>query len=337
MDPMNFLSLFSHIPTTINEVASRPLDASVIEVAQSASSVRIVAMGGSFNAATAAVERFLERGIDARAELASHVFHSSAATVRADELVVLVSYSGTSVETIRAAEALRAAGHKHLVCITNAPASEVAAVCDAVVDQGLTEQTHVPFGPWMTTYLALFKLACAMSNVEFPRTDGLADEAQRLLDAAADIATLQPETPGYIEFFGRGAFAATATQGTLIAREIARVPAAPWDSSTYRHGPIEAISSDQLSVVFAAREGRAAELDASFVAALAEIVDNVIVVGPDEGDVAVRTSDDFSPLLSLIVPAVLSYSWGEKAGIPAGEFRYTSHSVTDEVELVREN
>jgi glucosamine--fructose-6-phosphate aminotransferase (isomerizing) len=337
MEAMKFLSLFSHIPSTIDEVAGRALDPTVIEVARASTSVRIVAMGGSFNAATAAVERFLERGVDARAELASHVLHSSAGTVRAEELIVLVSYSGTSVETIRAAEALRSGGHQHLVCITNDPGSEVAAVCDAVIDQGLTEETHVPFGPWTTTYLALFKLACAMAGSEFPRTDGLRDEAQRLLDSATDIAALQAEAPGYIEFFGRGAFSATATQGTLIAREIARIPAAPWDSSTYRHGPIEAISPAQLSVVFAAREGRAAELDASFVAALSEIVENVIVVGPDDAAVAVRSTDDFSPLLSLIVPAVLSYAWGEQAGIPAGEFRYTSHSVTDEVELVREN
>lgn len=334
---MNFLSLFTHIPSTIGEVAERSLDASVTEVAASATSVRIVAMGGSLNAATAAVERFLERGIDARAELASHVLHASVGTVGADELVVLVSYSGTSVETIRAAQALRERGHDRVICITNAPGSELAQVTDAVIDQGLTEETHVPFGPWTTTYLALFKLACAMSSSDFPSTAGLVDEAQRLLDTAADIAARQPTAPSYIEFFGRGAFAATATQATLIAREIARVPAASWDSSTYRHGPIEAISPEQLSVVFAARDGRAAELDASFVAALTDIIDSVIVVGPDDATVPVRSSDEFTPLLSLIVPAVLSYTWGEQAGIPAGQFRYTSHSVTDEVELVREN
>jgi glucosamine--fructose-6-phosphate aminotransferase (isomerizing) len=334
---MDFLTKFKHIPATIGEVASRPLDPAVGELARSARSIRIIAMGGSFNAATAAVERFLERGIDARAELASHVVHSSVATIANDELVVLVSYSGTSVETIRAAEALRAAGHRRIVAITNAPASEIASLSDAVIDQALTEETHVPFGPWTATYIALFKVACAMSGTDFPSIEGVVDEAGRLLGEAEAIAALQPVAPDYIEFFGRGAFAATAVQGTLIAREIARVPAAPWESSTYRHGPIEAISQLQLSVIFAARDDRAAELDASFVRALKEIVVNVIVIGPDDADVPVRASDDFTPLLSLIVPAVLSYSWGADAGIAAGEFRYTSHSVTDEVELVREN
>ncbi|SFU11305.1 SIS domain-containing protein [Arthrobacter sp. ov118] len=333
---MEFLPKFAHIPSTIAEVAGRELDPGVVHLARQAQRVRIVAMGGSFNAATAAVERFLERGIDARAELASHLLHSSIGTVAKDELVVLVSYSGTSVETIRAAEALRDQGHNGLVCITNAPASELSAACDAVIDQGLTEETHVPFGPWTTTYLALFRLACAMADQPFPDTAALAPEAERLLTAAGDILALQPAAPGYIEFFGRGAFAATAVQATLIAREIARVPAASWESSTYRHGPIEAISPTQLSVVFAARDGRPAGLDSSFASGLREIVDNVIVVGPGDSNVPVRVTDDFTPLLSLVVPAVLSYAWGMQAGIPAGEFRYTSHSVTDEDELTRE-
>ena len=333
---MESLPRFAHIPTTLRAVAERRLDASAVSFACRAQRVRLVAMGGSFNAATAAVERFLERGIDARAELASHLLHYSLDTVAKDELVVLVSYSGTSVETIRAAEALRSQGHNSLVCITNAPTSELAAACDAVVDQALTESTHVPFGPWMTTYLTLFKLACAMTHQPFPDTAGLEPEAQRLLSGAREIISLQPTAPDYIEFFGRGSFAATAQQGTLIAREIARIPAAAWESSTYRHGPIEAISPSQLSLVFAAREGRSASLDASFAHGLREIVDNVIVVGPEDGNVPVRVSNDFAPLLSLVVPAILSYAWGDLSGIKAGEFRYTSHSVTDEDELTRE-
>ncbi|WP_374009150.1 SIS domain-containing protein [Leifsonia sp. LS-T14] len=333
---MDLAQRFSHIPSTLDEIAARPLSPQVAALAEGVSRVRIAAMGGSYNASLAAVERFLERGIDARAELASHVVHSSAATIADDELVILISYSGTSVETIRAAQALKDRGVRTL-CITNAPDSELAGLCDATVDQGLTEVTHTPFGPWTATYLTLFRVAAAAAGEDGLPSAELGAAAAAALAAADGILALQPTAPAYAEFFGRGALAATAVQATLIVREIARVPAAAWDSSTYRHGPIEGISSEQLSLVFAAREGRAAELDASFARALRDITGRVVVVGPDDASVAIPVADEYLPLVSLIVPSVLAYAWGEQAGIPAGEFRYTSHSITDEAELTREN
>ncbi|MDQ0693153.1 SIS domain-containing protein [Arthrobacter sp. W4I7] len=334
---LNFAAEFAHIPGTIAEVASREVPVAALDIVNNASAVRIIAMGGSYNAACAAVEAFLARGVDARAELASHALHAEGAPADIDEAVILVSHSGTSVETIRAAERLRNMGSKSLICITNDTASELAQLCDVIIDQALTPATRVPFGPWITTYFTLYKLARARAGQPAPDWSSCVRAAQSVLDALPAIVKLAPTAPSYIEFFGRGAFRATAEQGTLIAREIARVPASAWESSTYRHGPIEAISDNQLSIIFAASEGRAAQLDSSFARALKDIVSNVIVVGPVDGDIPIDTNDEFLPLVSLLVPAVISYAWGEAAGIPIGQFRYTSHSITDEDNLVVEH
>lgn len=334
---MRFAAQFTHIPATISRTVDRPLGPAVVDSVRAARSFRFVAMGGSYNASCAAAEAFLERGIDARAELASHLLHTPAEPIAADELVVFVSHSGTSVETIRAAERLRDAGHTAMICITNAVDSPLAEVFDVVIDQELTRDIHVPFGPWISTYLSLYKMALLRGGE--PTLDGapVAAAVQSVLDRLEAISALAPVAPPYIEFFGRGRFRATAEQGTLIAREIARVPASAWDPSTYRHGPIEAVSAAQLSVVFAASEGRASELDRSFVASLREIVENVVVIGPSWGDVEIETSDELAALVSILPAAIVSYTWGENAGIPIGEFRYTSHSVTDEDALVLEN
>jgi glucosamine--fructose-6-phosphate aminotransferase (isomerizing) len=333
---MKFPSKFEHIPATILEVGARDVPAAAHELVSTAGSLRIVAMGGSYNAACAAVEAFLSRGIDARAELASHLLHAENEPIPADELVVFISHSGTSVETIRAARRLRDAGHTALICITNDVTSELAQLFDVVIDQQLTTETKVPFGPWITTYFTLYKLARAAVAQEPADWASAARAISTALDALPTISALAPEAPAYIEFFGRGAFRASAEQATLIAREIARVPASAWDPSTYRHGPIEAVSSSQLSIVLAASQGRAAQLDRSFAEALRGIVDNVIVVGPTGSDVEVDTDDELAVLVSIIVPAILSYTWGEAAGIPIGQFRYTSHSITDEDNLVAE-
>lgn len=333
---MDFPARFAHIPATIARTAERPLPQSAVELAKAARSVRIVAMGGSYNASCAAVEAFLKRGVDARAELASHLLHTPQEPIAADELVIFVSHSGTSVETIRAAERLRDAGHTALICITNVLDSPLAELFDVVIDQKLDEETHVPFGPWISTYFTLYKMAHLRAGEAEPDWASASTAARVILDRLPEIAALAPNAPAYIEFFGRGIFRASAEQGTLIAREIARVPASAWDPSTYRHGPIEAISPAQLSVVFAASEGRAAQLDASFVASIRDIVDDVVVIGPEWGDVVVETSDELATLVGILAVAVMSYAWGEAAGIPIGQFRYTSHSVTDEDTLVLE-
>ncbi|MCO5969411.1 SIS domain-containing protein [Actinoallomurus soli] len=330
---MEFSSTFAHIPTSLAELSTRPLPDAAARLVAGARQFRIVAMGGSYNAACAAVEYFLGLGIDARAELASHLVHSSSRTVSSDEVVVLVSYSGTSIETIRAAETLRATGHGRVICITNEPTSPLALLCDVVIDQRLTEETHVPYGPFATTYTTLCKLAAAADGTAPPDFSSAGPAAAAALDSLDSITALHPAAPAYAEFFGRGAYAATAVQATLITREIARVPAAGWESSTYRHGPIEAISPRQLSVVFAARDGGAARLDASFARALRAITPDVLVVGPDDADVPLATDDTVGPLVALTVVAILAYHWGETAGIPAGQFRYTSHSITDEDDL----
>ncbi len=248
--PMHFLNDFAHIPETIDAYAKSSLPPEVLDLLKSGGDhpgrVRLVGMGGSFNAATAAAEQFLKLGIDARAELASHLLHSSAKTVRSDELIVLISYSGTSIETIRAAEELHKGARPRIVCITNAQGGRLASLCDVVLRQGLNETTHKPFGPWTATYLTLVKLAHAMAGQPFQAPAGLKEECARLLGAAQSVIALQPSLPQYIEFFGRGAL------------------------------------------------------------------------------------EIFLPLVSLVLPAILSYAWSESAGLTAGEFRYTSHSITDE-------
>lgn len=334
---MEFATRFTHIPATIGHTAERPLPEGAVRLATAARSFRFVAMGGSYNASCAAVEAFLNRGIDARAELASHLLHTPAEPLASDELIVFVSYSGTSVETIRAAERLRDAGHTAMVCITNVLDSPLAQLFDVVIDQELTHETHVPFGPWTSTYLTLYKMALLRAGEDRPDGASAAATAASILDRLDDIVALAPTAPSYVEFFGRSVFRASAEQGTLITREIPRVPASAWDPSTYRHGPIEAITPSQLSVVFAASEGRAAQLDRSFADSIREIVDNVVVIGPDWADVPVETSDELAALVSILAVAVIAYAWGEAAGIPIGQFRYTSHSVTDEDALVLEN
>ena len=90
--------------------------------------VLFVGMGSSRYAALAACSRLRSRGIDAAVEYASAAAPTPPA---ADQLVVAVSASGTTPETVEAAARHRGAGR--VVAVTNAPASPLAEAADIVL------------------------------------------------------------------------------------------------------------------------------------------------------------------------------------------------------------
>lgn len=327
---MRFPQLFAPIPHLIRDLLAREPAIEAMRLIGSSGSVRILGMGGSYNAAVAAANTFVMCGLDARAELASQLLRTGCETVSGDSAIVLLSESGTSIETNRVAATLRARGHRKLLCITNRVDSELAASCDVTIEQNLTPATRRPIGPFAASFLSLYQLACRQAGTEVADPAAAVSAAADLVGRAASIAHLCRKAPPCVEVFGRAALTASAAQAVLIIREIARVPASAWESSNYRHGPIEALTPSQLCLVIAATAGREAELDRSFFRAIRGINEHTFVIGPADGDVPVDVPAEYLPLFAVIPPACLAYSWGEEAGVPVGEFRYTSHTITDE-------
>lgn len=89
--------------------------------------VLFLGMGSSRFAALAACARLRSRGIDAAVEYAS----AAPTPPAGDRLVVAISASGRTAETVEAAALHRGAGR--LVAVTNDPSSPLAAVADAVL------------------------------------------------------------------------------------------------------------------------------------------------------------------------------------------------------------
>ena len=62
-------------------------------------------------------------------------------------------------------------------------------------------------------------------------------------------------TPNYIALLSRGADLASACQGALLFKEVARMGAEPMSAAQFRHGPMEIVNPAHRYVIFARKTG----------------------------------------------------------------------------------
>ena len=93
---------------------------------------------------------------------AGELLHYGMGAIRPDALVVLVSQSGRSVETVAVAARLRAAGHPRIVVVTNDEASPMASAADVVLPMLAGDEATVATKTWVTTFSVLGLLARAL-------------------------------------------------------------------------------------------------------------------------------------------------------------------------------
>ena len=86
---------------------------------------------------------------------AGELLHYGLPAIGAEALVVLVSQSGRSIETVAVAERLRAAGHQRLVAVTNDPTSPMAASAHVTLPILAGDEATVATKTWMTTFTVL--------------------------------------------------------------------------------------------------------------------------------------------------------------------------------------
>jgi glucosamine--fructose-6-phosphate aminotransferase (isomerizing) len=139
-------------------------------LATGASSVVIVGMGSSRSAALPAVTT-IGACLPADVREAGELLHYGMGAIRPDALVVLVSQSGRSVETLAVAERLRAAGHPRIVAVTNDPASPMASMADVVLPILAGDEATVSTKTWVTTFAVLGLLSRSLVDENRTRHD----------------------------------------------------------------------------------------------------------------------------------------------------------------------
>jgi len=315
--------------------------------------VRIVACGTSYHAGLAARE-MIERwsGLPVEIDVASEYRHR--AVPGADgELLIGISQSGETADTLAAMRAAQARGHR-VLALTNNAESQAARDADAVMlTRGGTEVSVAATKTFTAQVAALgalgLRLSQARGTLTPERRSAVAAELAALPDLierailtgdewAAGAATLFAGAP-MVMFLGRQAGAAIAMEGALKLKEVAYIPAEAYPAGEMKHGPI-ALLSAETPVVCVATAGplqdklhsNMSEVRArgAHVTAVACETDAVAEAYADDVVRVPAASPELQALLAVVPLQLLAYHVAVARGLNVDQPRNLAKTVTVE-------
>jgi glucosamine--fructose-6-phosphate aminotransferase (isomerizing) len=254
-----------------------------------------------------------------------------------DTLIVAVSQSGRSAESVRLVERPGCAGA--LVAITNAPDSPLAAGADAVVLTRAGSETTVSCKTYVAALAALAFVGDVLCEGESGRdVRGLAT-APAVMGAylgrwEAHVAELGPLLDGVRDIFfaGRGASLAAAYTAGLIVKEATRFHAEGMSSAALRHGPMEMAADHVLALIYEG-EASVAPLNRALVDDLRRAGARARLAGAGAEEDALRLPDGpaaLRPLLEILPAQMISLALAAHAGIEAGQFLHATKVTATE-------
>ena len=214
-------------------------------------SIWIVGCGSSMNGAMCA-RPFLRKylGVEVKV-IAPFTFVTCENDITDEDMVLIISQSGYSLNALEAAEVVKAKGRR-CIALTGDLNSDLAKTCDIAADYGAGRET-VGFVTRGVTTLALFLM---LFGVEAGLASGRLskEEAETLKQQLAACADINAQVQNDWESFyaknirslsgltnayvcGVGANFGTAMEGALKISETVKIPAAAYDSEEYIHGP----------------------------------------------------------------------------------------------------
>jgi glutamine---fructose-6-phosphate transaminase (isomerizing) len=294
-------------------------------------------MGASLFAAMPAVARLVERGLAAQVIESAELLHYGSAGLRSSDLAVLISRSGGSIEVLRLVEKMRAAGVT-IVGVTNVPGSELERVADSTLSIHSKADQLVAVQTYTGTVLALLLLAeqviagdaAALAEAYATALPALST----FIDDCHDASESWQEwlhSPAPLYLLGRGPALASAFEGALLLHETAKAAAVPMSCGQFRHGPVEAVSSDFRAIVFGTPEPTRS-LDSSLADDLYRMGAKVRWIGPARADSNNSPSlvpwpevpSTLAAIFEIVAMQFAAYRLALWRGIVPGDFRYSS-------------
>jgi glutamine---fructose-6-phosphate transaminase (isomerizing) len=221
-------------------------------------------MGASLFAAYPAQAYLAEEGVRALAWETAELVHHHLRFLGPDTLLVAVSQSGETAEMVRLLDSLPA--EVRVLAVTNVEASPLAKRAAFLLPMMAGEQGGVGTKTYTCSVAVLMYLAFAIAGKSpSPLTQEVlrAAEAQERILERREVL-IPPivdffDRPPYVALMSRGADLASAFEGALLLKEVAKLGAEPISGAQFRHGPMEIINPVHRYVVFA-RQGKTVKL-----------------------------------------------------------------------------
>jgi len=299
-----------------------------------------------------AIEQWARVAVDV--ELA-HEFRYRDPVIGADTLVVSISQSGETMDTLMAVKYARERGARTL-SICNTQGATIPRESDAVVYTHAGPEVAVASTKAFSAQItALLLLGLHMGRVRGTVADASAEvaELQALPEKIAKVLSSEQEHVEQLArwmadtrsvlFLGRHVGFPIALEGALKLKEISYIHAEGFAAGELKHGPIALIEPGQPVFVLLPSPRHSALIHSKVVSNIQEIRARgarVIVVA-EEGDVAVLPFADeviriplagamFEPLLSVVPLQIFAMALATAKGLDVDQPRNLAKSVTVE-------
>ncbi|MEA0760147.1 glutamine--fructose-6-phosphate transaminase (isomerizing) [Xanthomonas campestris pv. campestris] len=227
--------------------------------------VQILACGTSYYAGLTA-RYWIEAiaGLPCSVEIASE-YRYRAAYANPKHLIVTISQSGETLDTMEALKYAKSLGHLHTLSICNVPESAIPRASELVCYTRAGAEIGVASTKAFTTQLAvLFQLTMVLGKLQGRISDSEeADylEQLRFLPGSVQHAlNLEPQIVAWAErfspkenalFLGRGLHYPIALEGALKLKEISYIHAEAYPAGELKHGPLALVDATMPVVVIA--------------------------------------------------------------------------------------
>jgi glutamine---fructose-6-phosphate transaminase (isomerizing) len=325
------------------------------DVARSIERVCFVACGTSSHAAMAG-RYWMEQlaRIPASVEIGSEVRYRDPVFGPRD-LVVAVSQSGETLDTLAAVKTAKAKG-AHVLAVANVVDSAIPRVSDATLHTHAGPEIGVASTKCFTTQL----VALLLLAVYLGRRRGVleATDARRVLDALTHVPQQMREVLGKAEkvsrlarkykgvnhmlFLGRGTGFPIALEGALKLKEISYIHAEGYAAGEMKHGPIALIDADMPVVAVTPRDAHYEKTLSNMQEVKAREGRLIAVCTAGDKDVRALLESDLEvlevpdaapevlPLLTVLPLQLLAYYVADLKGTDVDQPRNLAKTVTVE-------
>ncbi|EVT68965.1 glucosamine--fructose-6-phosphate aminotransferase [Stenotrophomonas maltophilia 5BA-I-2] len=315
--------------------------------------VQILACGTSYYSGLTA-RYWIEAiaGLPCSVEIASE-YRYRAAYANPKHLIVTISQSGETLDTMEALKYAKSLGHRHTLSICNVPESAIPRASELVCYTRAGAEIGVASTKAFTTQLAaLFQLTVVLGKLH-GRVDAAQEadylEQLRFLPGSVQHAlNMEPQIAAWAErfarkssalFLGRGLHYPIALEGALKLKEISYIHAEAYPAGELKHGPLALVDEDMPVVVIAPNDSLLEKVKSNMQEVRARGGELFVFADQDsnfnasEGVHVIRTprhAGVLSPVVHTIPVQLLAYHTALARGTDVDKPRNLAKSVTVE-------
>jgi glutamine---fructose-6-phosphate transaminase (isomerizing) len=315
--------------------------------------VLILACGTSYHAASVA-RYWLEgiAGLPTSVEIASEYRYRTSVSLP-DTLVITISHSGETADTLAALEHAKAQGMVNALSICNVPESALIRASNLRFLTRAGPEIGVASTKAFTTQLAaLFTFTLVMAKLrnklDAEQEAKLLAQLRHLPSAMQNILALEPEIKQLAErfaqkrhalFLGRGVHYPIAMEGALKLKEISYIHAEAYAAGELKHGPLALVDADMPVVAVAPKDTLIEKLKSNLQEVRARggelyiFADRDTKIAQADGVHVINLLDHaghLSPILHTLPLQLLSYHVALVKGTDVDKPRNLAKSVTVE-------